>query len=236
MTDRPVIILAMPKIAASDRDAYYEQRRADLSEVALQLWAKQGVDQTSVAQIAREAGIAKGTFYLYFESKEALLVEVFRRNSLFPNVMRLIEDLRTESLEVAVRDFVRSSWGFLKEHRELLLVALRELPGHLDEAEHVVERLLVPGNKALAGFLESHMPAGRTEQMSSILSVRALIGMVVVVFISQELLGARRLLPFDDEQVTNTVAELFLRGVTFDPGALPRSTSSAARPTEEPPA
>ena len=68
---------------------------------------ERGFDQTSVEAIAREAGIAKGTFYLYFESKDALLLEVLRANSLVPDVLALIRALETESLEDAVHGFVR---------------------------------------------------------------------------------------------------------------------------------
>src|SRR5262245_50184076 len=121
----------MPKIPASERDAFYETRRASLVDVALKVWAERGFDGTSVATIAREAGIAKGTFYLYFESKDALLIEALRRNSLVPNVLALIRDLKTQSLEEAVLGFVRGAWRHLSEHRELVLVVLREMPTHL---------------------------------------------------------------------------------------------------------
>jgi hypothetical protein len=43
--------------------------------------------------------------------------------------------------------------------------------------------------------------------------VRALVGMVIFVFLTQEILGAGRLLPVPEEQITTTIAELFLRGV-----------------------
>ena len=86
----------MSRIAASERDAFYEARRAALAEGALKLWAERGFDQTPVEAIAREAGIAKGTFYLYFESKGALLLEVLRRNSLVPAVLALMRALETE--------------------------------------------------------------------------------------------------------------------------------------------
>ena len=56
----------MPKIPASERDAFYEARRTELARVALGLWAEQGYDQSSVAEIASRAGVSKGTFYLYF--------------------------------------------------------------------------------------------------------------------------------------------------------------------------
>lgn len=211
----------MPKIAANERDAFYEARRSELVEIALALWSERGFDQTSVAAIAREAGVAKGTFYLYFESKDALLLEVLRRNSLIPDVLRLIEDLQHKSLEAAVHGFVRGAWRHLCEHRELVLVALRELPTNIEQVQKLVERVLVPGNAAIAGYLESRIAPERVEKISSVISVRALIGMVMVVFITQEILGAGKHLPVEEEEITNTIAELFLRGVAPEPSTVP---------------
>jgi AcrR family transcriptional regulator len=206
-------ITRVSKIPASERDAFYETRQAALCQVALKLWAERGFDQTPVEAIAREAGIAKGTFYLYFESKDALLLEVLRRNSLVPNVLALIRDLETESLENAVHGFVRGAWRHLAAHRELLLVALRELPTHLPQAREAALRVLVPTNAALAKHLESRIVARPAGQFSPVIAVRALIGMIILVFLSQEVLGAGRLLPVPEEEITRTLAELFLRGV-----------------------
>lgn len=207
----------MARIPASERDAFYEARRSELADVALRLWAGQGFDQTPVEAIAREAGISKGTFYLYFASKDELLLEVLRRNSLLPNILALIEDLQHKSLDEAVHGFVRGAWRHLSEHREIVLVALRELPTHLDAARRGVERVMVPGNAALAGYLESHIGPERSRELSAVISVRALVGMVTVVFLTQEVLGAGRLLPVPQDEITNTIAELFLHGVAPTP-------------------
>lgn len=203
----------MSRIAASDRDAFYETRRAALADVALKLWAERGYDRTSVASIAREAGIAKGTFYLYFESKDALLLDVLRRNSLVPNVLALIDDLKTRDFEEAVHGFVRGAWKHLCAQRELILVALREMPTHLDEARDAVGRLLVPVNAALARDLEARIGPARAREISAVIAVRALIGMIVVTFVTQEILGVGRHLPVPEAEITKTIAELFLRGV-----------------------
>ncbi len=203
----------MPKIAASERDAFYEGRRTALADVALKLWAERGFDQTSVEAIAREAGISKGTFYLYFESKDALLLDVLRRNSLGPNLLALIEDLESKSLEEAVHDFVRGAWRHLCEHRELVLIVLRELPTHLEQARQIVERVIVPSNAAVASYLESRIAPERASEISLILSVRALIGMILVTFLTQEILGGGRVVPVPEAEITKTLAELFLRGV-----------------------
>jgi AcrR family transcriptional regulator len=203
----------MPKIRASERDAFYEDRRSELAEVALRLWAERGFDQTSVAAIAEEAGIAKGTLYLYFDSKEALLEEVMRRNSLIPNVAQLIDDLQHRSFEEAVHGFVRGAWRHLTQHRDLVLVALREIPTHLEQASHLVERVMVPANSLLASYLEQQVADERRKQLSLVIAARSLVGMVIFTFLTQEVAGAGRLLEVPEQEITQTIAELFLRGV-----------------------
>ena len=44
---------------------------------AVELFARQGYDGTSVTQVINQAGVAKGGFYHHFASKEALLYEVY---------------------------------------------------------------------------------------------------------------------------------------------------------------
>jgi AcrR family transcriptional regulator len=48
-------------------------RRDELLDAAQRLFTRHGLAQTSVADIAAEAGVAKGSVYRYFDSKEALL-------------------------------------------------------------------------------------------------------------------------------------------------------------------
>ena len=45
------------------------KKKNDLMETAFQLFTLQGVARTSIADIAERAGVAKGTFYLYFKDK-----------------------------------------------------------------------------------------------------------------------------------------------------------------------
>jgi AcrR family transcriptional regulator len=54
-----------------------EQKRLLLLETAAQVFAAQGFASTRVSDIASRAGVAKGTMYEYFSSKEQLFFEVF---------------------------------------------------------------------------------------------------------------------------------------------------------------
>ena len=53
-----------------------EKRKQELLQIAYRMFLTRGYENTSVDEIIEEAGIAKGTYYYYFESKEQMLEEV----------------------------------------------------------------------------------------------------------------------------------------------------------------
>lgn len=56
-------------------------RRADLLDAAQTLFVERGIAATTLDEITRRAGVAKGTFYLYFPSKEHVVVALQQRFS-----------------------------------------------------------------------------------------------------------------------------------------------------------
>jgi AcrR family transcriptional regulator len=60
------------------------QRRADLLQAAVERFTAKGIERTTIDEIVGAAGVAKGTFYLYFDSKEqvvaALRTEMVERS------------------------------------------------------------------------------------------------------------------------------------------------------------
>ncbi|XVG95732.1 TetR/AcrR family transcriptional regulator [Eubacteriales bacterium KG127] len=53
-------------------DINKEKKRADLLNSAYELFTTVGFSSTTISQIAKNAGVGKGTFYLYFDSKEEI--------------------------------------------------------------------------------------------------------------------------------------------------------------------
>src|SRR5690606_2484428 len=53
-----------------------------IEQETLALFAEKGVDRTTIGDIARAAGIAEGTLYRHFQSKEALVWQLFSHNYL----------------------------------------------------------------------------------------------------------------------------------------------------------
>ncbi|MEY2928326.1 MAG: hypothetical protein RL367_2803 [Pseudomonadota bacterium] len=68
--------MAKRKSDASPREAKRARTRTRLTEAALRLMAQRGINGTSVSEIAAEAELANGTFYLYFRDKTEIVAAV----------------------------------------------------------------------------------------------------------------------------------------------------------------
>ncbi|MGD1954231.1 MAG: TetR/AcrR family transcriptional regulator [Sphingomonadales bacterium] len=58
-------------------DAQKDVRRRGILNAALELYEDVGLDQVRVDAIAKRAGIAKGTVYLYYKSREGIFIDIY---------------------------------------------------------------------------------------------------------------------------------------------------------------
>jgi len=85
----------------ASRQAKADDTRLRLFAAGAELFATQGYHATSVEQIARRAGVAKGTFFLHFPTKDAVVTELVRLQVRF--VARERERLVAEGTSPSVR-------------------------------------------------------------------------------------------------------------------------------------
>ncbi len=120
--------------------ALRQNRKARILEVAGAVFAEKGYHQTRVADIIQAASIARGTFYLYFESKAAIFVELvdellseLQGSLVGVDVAPDAPPMKDQLLQTVTR-IVRA----VRDHHELTRIIFREAVG-LDAA--VDERL-----------------------------------------------------------------------------------------------
>src|SRR2546423_2422006 len=65
----------------TDTRAAAGDKRGAIMRAATKVFARSGYFNSKVADIARAAGVADGTVYLYFKSKEEILRSIFDRNT-----------------------------------------------------------------------------------------------------------------------------------------------------------
>lgn len=79
------------------RDEIHDKRQAILAS-ARELFANQGYEQTTIAEVAQSAGVAVGTVYLYFTSKHDILVDVCL--ALNEDIAKVIQSPAIQALPV----------------------------------------------------------------------------------------------------------------------------------------
>src|SRR5690349_14847323 len=90
-TERGAAMRAMGDEERGDR------RRTQILDAAARVLADRGYHRTTVRDIAREAGIADGTIYLYFSSKQELLLALIAQ-------LGRVAERRADFAELATKD------------------------------------------------------------------------------------------------------------------------------------
>ena len=113
---------------ASEREAFRgSSKRERILRAAVDVFAEHGYFNARVAQIAKAAGVADGTIYLYFEGKEDLLITIFREHTR--GYLQTLEErmIGVELAEDRLRCAVRHHLETLGRDRSLAVVSQVEL-------------------------------------------------------------------------------------------------------------
>jgi len=202
----------MPRISPLRKEAHEQARREQILAAAVRVWVRDGFDRAPVEAIAREAGLGKGTIYLYFETKEAVLQAVIDRFSLLPALEDWTAQQRDVPPERAIPELLRGLWDRLVERAPMIAAILSQGGARHENMRIFLERVVLPGNALMAGYLDSWVERGWLRPLDTFVAARALIGMLVVFLLSQNVLGGAQLHPIGDDAILDTISELFLRG------------------------
>lgn len=131
-------------------------RRRDLLDAAERSFAERGVPATTVAGITRAAGVAKGTFYLYFDSREQLLGVVKER--LAQRIVDAIAEDLTEAGDLGVLERLdRVVTGVIEQQlteRQLLGLTVQE------PADPVTAERFAEASRHLIELIEAEIRTG----------------------------------------------------------------------------
>lgn len=98
------------------------QRHQDVIDAATRLFSEKGEQATTVDEIAKEAGIAKGTFYKMFGSKDELIQQIMKQ-FLASNyeLLHYVQQMPTESGREKLEKFCSLVMGYIYDQRHFLL-------------------------------------------------------------------------------------------------------------------
>ncbi|MGM0847208.1 MAG: TetR/AcrR family transcriptional regulator [Bacillota bacterium] len=125
-----------------------KEKEKIIIEAAIKHFATKGFGSTSIQEIANEAGISKGAFYLYFKSKESLLLATLKY--YFTRIQMQVQEIDSEPLPPREK-FIKQmqcQLSSVKDHKDFIIMQAREnaLPFN-EEIEGFIQNMRI--NKGL---------------------------------------------------------------------------------------
>ncbi|HEX4336137.1 MAG TPA: TetR/AcrR family transcriptional regulator [Polyangiaceae bacterium] len=147
---------ARPTPASRPRTKPANVRREELMDAAERIFLEKGIAATSVDEIVVAADVAKGTFYLHFESKDALLVALQQRFSrtFCDDLKAAMERKKPDDFTGRLRAFVDAAVTGYLERSAVHDLVFHEFRSEADREKHdnpmvvELERLLDGGTRA----------------------------------------------------------------------------------------
>jgi len=209
-----------PQVRVPARD-----RRLQIMEAAKELFARQGFEGTTTRQIAEAARVNEAIIFRHFPTKEDLYWAIIDRESELtgwqPALQRQLSSGASDrqvfaaiAEDILVRRAKDSSLS-----RLLLFSALE----NQRRSQRFFQTHVVEYYEAIAKHISKRIQDGVFRNVNPLLAARGFLGMVVYHSLIQEIYGAKRYQDFDVKEVSETLTDIWLRGMEIRDDRNPRS-------------
>jgi TetR/AcrR family fatty acid metabolism transcriptional regulator len=170
LTDRAFSGVNM--INKSKEEVVQEFRIQSIQEATLRVISRKGMAAATMQEIAEEAGVAKGTIYLYFRDRDELVEKTFdaAMAQLMVEIDRALE--KDTPFEQKIRDVMSAKLAFLSGNREFVRLYLTaKMPESIPERQRQKKKNCHPQYRArverFAGVLRLAMERGEIRTMDA---------------------------------------------------------------------
>ncbi len=198
-------------------------RPQELLDAALELFVEKGYAATRTDDVARRAGVSKGTLYLYYPSKEELFKAVVRHNlsSLIAEGEELAGSFEGSSSTLLVT-LMRIWWERVGNTaaagiHKIVLAEVRNFP---EMAQFYTDEVILPAERLFSGCVARGIETGEFRPMPLHEVAHALIAPLIFMAVHRHSFGAcpvHGAVEVDPRTMLDTHLDLVLRGLEVRP-------------------
>src|SRR6266852_6580172 len=194
-----------------------DARPEEIITAALEVFADRGFAATKLEDVARRAGVTKGTIYLYFENKEALFKALIRQ-TIVPVIAQgeeLAKSFPGSARELFER-LVREYWRLVGETSlvgipKLMMAEANNFP---ELARFYYEEVVTRGHRLMAGVLERGIKAGEFRRVNVAVATKLAMAPVMHAVVARKAFSACMPEGFDVAKYLDTHIDLYLHGIS----------------------
>lgn len=145
------------------------ETREKLLESAKELFSKKGYYETKISDIVEKSGVAQGTFYIYFKSKEEIFLELVK--SLHEDLIKKLEKYITleKECEVLIKDFVKEFLTEVYTNKEIADIFFSQLLGLNQEFKKLYIKKISDIQNLIFKVLNRFFPEEESQILSTLI-------------------------------------------------------------------
>jgi AcrR family transcriptional regulator len=197
-----------------------DARPSEILAAALAEFVEHGYAATKLENVARRAGVTKGTLYLYFESKDALFKAVVRETivPLLATAEQMVDD-HTGGPEQLLRRLVLQWWGSLSTTTlaGIPKLVMSESANFPELAQFWFDEVVQRGRQIFAQVVRRGIDSGAFRRVDVDQAVRMILAPVLMAAIWKHSFQACESEGFPVEPYLETSIDIYLRGIAASP-------------------
>lgn len=197
-------------------------RPEEILTAAIEVFGEVGFARARLDEVARRAGISKGTLYLYFDSKEAIFRAMVRSRviSHVESGEALLER-RDGSARLVLEQFIRVWWEAARQPEMAKIIRLvhSEIGNFPGLAQFFSDEVIARTRRLLKRIVDFGTAQGEFRNLSNDFPSWAVGSLVVHGALRQRFWAQYDPDAISDEQVVNGIVDLILRGIELTPGS-----------------
>jgi AcrR family transcriptional regulator len=201
-----------------------EARPGEILEAALDLFAEKGFAATKLTEVAKRAGVSKGTVYLYYESKEALF-QALVKEMVLPHIEH--SEHTVDSYEGATVDLMSGLVQFWLENvihtkicgiPKLVIAEAKNFP---EIAKFYIDNVVNRGTTMVEKILQRGVDRNEFDIKDIRHGARAVMAPMIFAAVWEQSLAPFDKRPYDVDEYMKTHLDIMLNGLLVKPNELP---------------
>jgi AcrR family transcriptional regulator len=193
------------------RKTQAEERRLQILDTALDVFASKGFAAASIKDIAAAAGISQGLLYHYFNSKEALLEATVAHFSFIPQLRNILIDASERPINDVFSNIACGFLAMLDSKAHLIRIFMQEV-----ESSPMVKKawanLCHEGVALLQEYIEAQIAGNKIRAHNSEVTARCLFSIIFMYHFTREIFQSSRV---KKEEYILEALDCILRGISF---------------------
>lgn len=193
-----------------------DARPGEIVAAALEVFGERGFAATKLADVARRAGITKGTLYLYFDSKEALFKAVVRE-AIVPVIVQgeALARAHTGSARELLEQLVREYWRLVGETAvagipKLMMAEAATFP---ELTRFYYDEVVTRGHRLMAGVIERGIKSGEFRDVDLKVAAKLAMSPLIHAVVAQRAFASCMPEGFNVQKYLDTHIDLYLHGI-----------------------